>query len=96
MPTAPRRARMCSARCWSAIAPCVVLMDELVAYIRQFVESQPLSGGTYDSNLSFVQALTEAAKLVPNAVVLASLAGIGQPGWWAAWRGGAAGAGGGL
>lgn len=54
-------------------APCVVLLDELVVFIRQFVESQPLSGGTYDSNLSFVQSLTEAAKLVPNAVVLASL-----------------------
>ena len=54
-------------------APCVVLLDELVVYIRQFVESQPLSGGTYDSNLSFIQALTEAVKLVPNAAVLASL-----------------------
>lgn len=54
-------------------APCVVLMDELVVYIRQFHDSQPLSGGTYDSNLSFIQSLTEAAKLVPNAVVLASL-----------------------
>ena len=54
-------------------APCVVLLDELVVYIRQFVESQALSGGTYDSNLSFIQSLTEAAKLVPNAVVLASL-----------------------
>ena len=52
-------------------APCVVLLDELVVYIRQFVESQALSGGTYDSNLSFIQSLTEAAKLVPNAVVLA-------------------------
>jgi uncharacterized protein len=54
-------------------SPCVVLLDELVVYIRQFVESQALSGGTYDSNLSFIQSLTEAAKLVPNAVVLASL-----------------------
>jgi predicted AAA+ superfamily ATPase len=57
----------------SRFAPCVVLLDEPVVYIRQFVESQPLSGGTYDSNLSFIQSLTEAAKLVPNAVVLASL-----------------------
>jgi predicted AAA+ superfamily ATPase len=57
----------------AAFAPCVVLMDELVAYIRQFPEGQALSGGTYDSNLSFVQALTEAMKLVPTAVVLASL-----------------------
>jgi predicted AAA+ superfamily ATPase len=56
-----------------AHAPCVVLMDELVAYIRQFVDGAPLSGGSYDSNLSFVQALTEAVKLVPTAVVLASL-----------------------
>lgn len=54
-------------------APCVVLIDELVAYIRQFSEGQVLSGGSYDSNLSFLQALTEAAKLVPNAIVLASL-----------------------
>ncbi len=57
----------------TAYSPCVVLIDELVAYIRQFPEGQALSGGTYDSNLSFVQALTESAKLVPNAMVLASL-----------------------
>ncbi len=54
-------------------APCVVLMDELVAYIRQFPEGAPQSGGTFESNLSFIQALTEAVKLVPNAIVLASL-----------------------
>lgn len=54
-------------------APCVILIDELVAYIRQFPESQQISGGSYDTNLSFIQSLTEATKLVPNAVVLASL-----------------------
>lgn len=54
-------------------SPCVVLIDELVAYIRQFQQSQAISGGSYDSNLSFVQALTEAVKLVPRAMVLASL-----------------------
>jgi predicted AAA+ superfamily ATPase len=57
----------------SKYAPCVILMDELVAYIRQFEDGKTLSGGTYDSNLSFVQALTEAVKQVPNAVLLASL-----------------------
>lgn len=57
----------------AANAPCVVLIDELVAYIRQFGDGQALSGGTYNSNLSFVQALTEATKLVPNAIVLGSL-----------------------
>ncbi len=54
-------------------APCVILIDELVAYIRQFEEGKLLSGGTFDSNLSFIQALTEALKAVPTAVLLASL-----------------------
>jgi predicted AAA+ superfamily ATPase len=54
-------------------APCVVLVDELVVYLRQFGDGQALSGGTFESNLSFFQALTEAVKLVPGAVVLASL-----------------------
>ena len=57
------------ARC----APCVILIDELVAYVRQFEEGKALTGGTFDSNLSFVQALTEALKAVPTAVLLASL-----------------------
>lgn len=54
-------------------APCVILIDELVAYVRQFEEGKSLTGGTFDSNLSFVQALTEALKAVPTAVLLASL-----------------------
>ena len=57
----------------SQFSPCVILMDELVAYIRQFEDGKSISGGTYDSNLSFIQALTEAVKAVPNAVMLASL-----------------------
>ena len=54
-------------------APCVILIDELVSYIRQFEDGRTLTGGSFDSNLSFVQALTEACKLVPNAILLASL-----------------------
>ena len=57
----------------AAYAPCVILIDELVAYVRQFEEGKTYTGGTYDSNLSFIQALTEALKAVPNAVLLASL-----------------------
>jgi len=57
----------------SRYAPCVILIDELVAYVRQFEEGKTLTGGSFDSNLSFVQALTEALKSVPNAVLLASL-----------------------
>jgi len=57
----------------SRYAPCVILIDELVAYVRQFEEGKALTGGSFDSNLSFVQALTEALKAVPTAVLLASL-----------------------
>lgn len=54
-------------------APCVVLMDELVAYVRQFEPGKSYLGGTFESNITFVQALTEAFKSVPNAILLASL-----------------------
>jgi predicted AAA+ superfamily ATPase len=56
-----------------AAAPCVILIDELVAFIRQFEEGKSYPAGTFDSNLSFLQALTEAIKLVPNAIMLGSL-----------------------
>jgi predicted AAA+ superfamily ATPase len=57
----------------SQYSPCVILIDELVAYVRQFEEGKALTGGSFDSNLSFIQALTEALKAVPTAVLLASL-----------------------
>ena len=53
--------------------PVVILMDELVRYISQFREDKEYSGGTYNSNLSFIQNITEAVKQVPNAILLASL-----------------------
>ena len=54
-------------------APCVVLLDELVAYVRQLEPGKSYPGGTFDSNITFIQALTEAMKGVPNAILLASL-----------------------
>lgn len=54
-------------------APCVILIDELVAFIRQFEPGHHYLAGTFDSNISFIQALTEALKAVPNALLLASL-----------------------
>lgn len=57
----------------SKAAPCVVLVDELVAFLRQFEPGKHYRAGTFDSNLTFIQALTEAMKAVPNAILLASL-----------------------
>ena len=54
-------------------APCVILVDELVAFIRQLELGKQYKAGTFDSNVSFIQALTEALKAVPNAILLASL-----------------------
>ena len=57
----------------SKAAPCVILIDELVAFIRQLSFGKQYKAGTFDTNLSAIQALTEAVKSVPNSIVLASL-----------------------
>lgn len=54
-------------------APCVVLIDEWVAYVRQLYGKVGLSGGSFEANLSFAQALTEAVKAVPRCLLVASL-----------------------
>lgn len=69
-PRVPRLARKSCANCWPGISPCVVLLDELVVYIRQFVESQALSGGIQQHLVHPVA--DKRRKLVPNTVVLAS------------------------
>ncbi len=55
-------------------SPCVILMDELVAFERQIVASpQILAAGSFEANTSFFQALTESVKAVDRAMVLAAL-----------------------
>ena len=53
--------------------PVVILIDELVAYLRQFEDGRSYPGGTFDSNLTFIQNLTQALKGVPKAILLVSL-----------------------
>ncbi|WP_299068081.1 hypothetical protein [uncultured Psychrobacter sp.] len=57
----------------SKAAPCVVLVDELQKFISDLTPGKQLNAGTYEANLKFIQALTEAFKTVPNAILLASL-----------------------
>ena len=54
-------------------SPSVILMDELVAYIRQSEEGRQYVGGSFGANVTFIQSLTEAIKGVPDAILLASL-----------------------
>jgi predicted AAA+ superfamily ATPase len=53
--------------------PVVILVDELIAYVRQFEEGKSFTGGTFDSNLTFIQNLTQALKAVPKAMLMVSL-----------------------
>ena len=54
-------------------APSLILIDEWVAYLRQIYKVEGLPSGSFDANLSFVQALTEAVKASPRTLLVASL-----------------------
>jgi hypothetical protein len=54
-------------------APSLILIDEWVAYLRQIYKVEGLPSGSFDSNLSFVQSLTEAVKASPRTLLVASL-----------------------
>lgn len=53
--------------------PCLVLIDEWVAYARELYGRTDLPGGTFDSQFSFAQALTEAAKGVDGVLLVISI-----------------------
>jgi predicted AAA+ superfamily ATPase len=53
--------------------PCVVLVDEWVAYARQLHDQKDLPGGDFETQFSFAQALTESAKLAKNCLLVVSL-----------------------
>jgi uncharacterized protein len=54
-------------------SPCLVLIDEWVAYVRQTYNLNGLAAGSFDANITFAQSLTEAFKAVPGAFLVASL-----------------------
>ena len=55
-------------------APCLILIDEWVAYFRQtYGLSEFLPAGSFEANLTFAQALSEAAAATDGAIVVASL-----------------------
>ncbi len=54
-------------------SPALILIDELVAYIRQLYRTDDLPGGSFDANLTFIQSLTEAARQATGTLVVATL-----------------------
>src|SRR5438094_1571355 len=53
--------------------PCVVLIDEWVAYARQLHDQGDLPAGGFETQFTFAQALTESAKLAGNCLLVISL-----------------------
>ena len=53
--------------------PCLILIDEWVAYARQLHDAPDLPGGTFETQFTFAQALTESAKIAKNCLLLISL-----------------------
>jgi len=53
--------------------PCLVLIDEWVAYVRQLYNVEGLPAGSFDANLTFAQSLTEAARQATHTLVVASI-----------------------
>lgn len=54
-------------------APCLILIDEWVAYARQLHDQSDLPGGGFETQFTFAQVLTESAKLVKNCLLVISL-----------------------
>lgn len=54
-------------------APCLILIDEWVAYARQLHDDIVLPGGTFDTHFTFAQSLTEAVNESPGTLLVVSL-----------------------
>ena len=54
-------------------APCLVLIDEWVAYARQLHQENDLPGGSFDTHFTFAQTLSESAKNANQTLLVASI-----------------------
>jgi len=58
---------------FSQYSPCLVLIDEWVAYARQLHEGSLLPAGTFDTQFTFAQALSESAKAAKDTLLMVSI-----------------------
>jgi predicted AAA+ superfamily ATPase len=54
-------------------SPCLILIDEWVAYARQLYGRDDLPGGSFDTQMTFAQAISDAAKVVKDAMLVVSI-----------------------
>ncbi|MCL6431552.1 MAG: DUF499 domain-containing protein [Anaerolineae bacterium] len=53
--------------------PCLILIDEWVAYARQLHDASDLPAGSFETHFTFAQALTESVKLARQCLLVISL-----------------------
>jgi hypothetical protein len=53
--------------------PCLILIDEWVAYARQLHDQSDLPAGGFETQFTFAQVLTESAKLAKNCLLVVFL-----------------------
>ena len=53
--------------------PCLILIDEWVAYARQLHDQSDLAAGGFETQFTFAQVLTESAKLAKGCLLVISL-----------------------
>ena len=54
-------------------SPCLVLIDEWVAYARQLHDESDLPGGSFDTQFTFAQTLSESAKNAKDTLLVVSI-----------------------
>ena len=54
-------------------APCLILIDEWVAYARQLHEGSSLPAGSFDTQFTFAQTLSESAKAARQTMLVVSI-----------------------
>jgi len=59
--------------------PCLILIDEWVAYARQLHGTADLPAGTFETQFTFAQALSEAAKAAKNTLLVVSIPASESP-----------------
>lgn len=53
--------------------PCLIIIDELVAYARNLYGTDNLPAGTFDSVMSFIQSLTEAVRRSTDSLLVIAI-----------------------
>ncbi len=58
---------------FNSYAPCLILIDEWVAYARQLHDRADLPGGSFDTHFTFAQTLSESAKNADRTLLVVSI-----------------------